>query len=71
MARCGYCGMLGWWGFPWGFLVTPVQILRNFAGMVAGPSASQPSAQLEKLVKLNLAHQLLTAPQDDRTAGND
>ena len=27
-----YSLALGWWGFPWGLLMTPVQIGRNIAG---------------------------------------
>ena len=28
--------VLGWWGFPWGLVVTPVQIGRNIGGMTSG-----------------------------------
>jgi hypothetical protein len=24
--------VLGWWGFPWGFIYTPMVILKNFGG---------------------------------------
>jgi hypothetical protein len=24
--------VLGWWGFPWGFIYTPTVILNNFSG---------------------------------------
>jgi hypothetical protein len=24
--------ILGWWGFPWGFIYTPMVILKNFSG---------------------------------------
>ena len=37
-ARIGstfFCVFLGWWGFPWGLIMTPIQILRNLAGFVA------------------------------------
>jgi hypothetical protein len=27
---------LGWWGLPWGVIMTPVQIVRNIAGLVSG-----------------------------------
>jgi len=47
--------LLGWWGFPWGLLVTPVQIGRNLDGMLRGPDATRPSAQLRKIVRMNMA----------------
>ena len=25
----GSCLLLGWWGFPWGMLITPLQLYRN------------------------------------------
>ncbi len=60
---------LGWWGFPWGFLVTPVQVGRNLIGAARGPDPSQPSAQLEKFVRISIAAQVAaTAPPDKRNA---
>lgn len=61
--RCGrlcqlrgalYSAALGWWGFPWGLLVTPVQIARNVAGMAAR-APEQPTPSFERLVRLQLA----------------
>lgn len=37
-----FCGTLGWWGFPWGIIGTPVQIIRNFSAMAAQPKQSSP-----------------------------
>jgi hypothetical protein len=51
--------LLGWWGFPWGLILTPVQITRNVAGMVRGPDSSRPSDNLRKLVQVNLGLQIL------------
>jgi hypothetical protein len=48
----------GWWGFPWGLIFTPVQITRNIAGMLTPPKPTEPSYQLEKIVRLHLASQL-------------
>src|ERR1051326_9155054 len=28
--------VLGWWGFPWGLILTPVQVTRNIIGMSRG-----------------------------------
>jgi len=64
---CRACGMksqatgalfslfLGWWGFPWGLILTPVQIGRNLFGMAHTPESSHPSPQLEKTVRMSLA----------------
>jgi len=37
--------VLGWWGFPWGLIYTPVQIGKNISAMSAAPSTG-PSADL-------------------------
>ena len=47
--------LLGWWGFPWGVLVTPVQIVRNLIGVASKPAPDRPSPALERMVRLNLA----------------
>jgi len=77
-ASCRSCGMksqlggaffslvLGWWGFPWGLLVTPIQIGRNLLAIARPPEPSRPSAQLEKIVRMTMASQTLrqqSAPQ--------
>lgn len=54
----------GWWHLPWGILMTPVQIARNVGGVLRATDASRPSAQLEKLVRLQLATELLAPSQD-------
>jgi hypothetical protein len=50
---------LGWWGFPWGLVVTPIQIGRNFFSMSRPPEPSKPSPQLEKIVRMTIAAQML------------
>ena len=52
---------LGWWGFPWGLILTPIQIGRNLFGLVNTPPAFTPSAQLERIVRLGLAADLRRA----------
>lgn len=54
-------GLFGWWGFPWGLLGTPVQILRNAAGLFASSKPGQPSAELMEFARTNLAQQFLAA----------
>ena len=65
--RCGiksqfggllWSGALGWWGFPWGLLMTPIQILRNIGGLVSPPKPGDPTPQLRKMVNLELASHL-------------
>ncbi len=51
----GFSLLLGWWGFPWGIIMTPVQIVRNLSGMVSGPDPLQPSEKLHQQVRLALA----------------
>lgn len=45
---------LGWWGFPWGIILTPVQVGRNVAGLIKTKATNPPSAQLERFVRLEL-----------------
>ncbi|HTO91838.1 MAG TPA: hypothetical protein VMJ70_11965 [Candidatus Sulfotelmatobacter sp.] len=49
-----FSAVLGWWGFPWGLLMTPVQIGRNLVAIARGPDPARPSAQLERLVRLTM-----------------
>jgi hypothetical protein len=45
----------GWWGFPWGIIMTPVQIARNLAGMASSSEGLAPSPELEKITRTLLA----------------
>lgn len=53
--------LFGWWGFPWGLILTPVQITRNLIGMSRGPDSSRPSENLRKLVLVNLGTQMIAS----------
>ncbi len=67
VACCRRCGLksqlggllssllLGWWGFPWGLVMTPIQIARNLSAMVWAPDPQAPSPALEKMVRLRIA----------------
>jgi hypothetical protein len=57
---------LGWWGFPWGLIMTPVQIGKNIFGIVKSPDDSKPSEKLENLVRANIASQMLKDQQASR-----
>jgi hypothetical protein len=46
----------GWWGVPFGLILTPVQVGRNIAGMFFGPNSAKPSPALERIVRHDIAH---------------
>ena len=50
---------LGWWGFPHGLLMTPIQIVRNFAGLFSSPDPDTPSEDLENIVRVMIAQDIL------------
>jgi hypothetical protein len=49
-----FCLFLGWWGFPWGLILTPVQLIRN-VGAIFTKDSRGPSQQLELVVRTGLA----------------
>jgi hypothetical protein len=51
--------VFGWWGFPWGLIITPVQVTRNIVDMINGPQSAEPSPELRKMVKVNIGAQIL------------
>ena len=67
IVSCRKCGMksqaiglttsllFGWWGIPWGFLVTPVQVVRNAVALASDPSAQGPSPKLRQTARMRLA----------------
>ena len=46
---------LGWWGFPWGLIMTPVQIARNIGAMSSPPVPARPSRNLVDHARLLIA----------------
>lgn len=59
--------VLGWWGFPWGLILTPVQVTRNVIAMCGGPDRTTPSGDLRKLVQVNLGARLIAGGQPKAT----
>jgi hypothetical protein len=53
--------LLGWWGFPWGLIMTPVQICRNIAGMMRKVDNTMPSEDLTRVARIHLASQVSQA----------
>jgi len=56
-----FCFFLGWWGIPWGILMTPIQVLRNLFGLFTAPNPEVPSASLQRLVGLDVAARVVQA----------
>jgi hypothetical protein len=48
----------GWWGFPWGLVLTPVQVVRNIISLASPPDRLVPSQLLRQHVRLMLASSL-------------
>ena len=59
---------LGWWGVPWGLLMTPLQVARNIGGLMSRPDPAVPTGQFEKLIKLDLAQRIVNHNQQQRVA---
>ena len=53
--------LVGWWGIPWGLIMTPVQIGRNIHGMFTVPA--HPSDQLKRIIGLSLAQRMVAKQQ--------
>lgn len=51
--------IVGWWGLPHGLIMTPVQIVRNFIGILSPPPSHTPSPTLVNMVRLHLGAQLV------------
>lgn len=52
---------LGWWGLPWGLIMTPVQIGKNVVGMIRKPDPRQPTETLQRVVSTRMASQAIGA----------
>lgn len=55
-----FSGVLGWWGFPWGIILTPVQVSRNLIDMVKKTSPGKSSPMLERAVRFQVGAKLLS-----------
>jgi hypothetical protein len=50
--------LFGWWGFPFGLVATPWQLLNGIKSLRKLPAASRPSDALQHMVKLQVASQI-------------
>ena len=55
---------LGWWGVPWGLLMTPVQLFRNIGAMLFPPSTDAPSQELRDATRMMIAQQRIASEQE-------
>ena len=61
----GFSLLLGWWGFPWGLIWTPIQVVRNVSALMRSEDATTPSAELTQIVRVQMA---VAAAQHQQTA---
>ncbi|KAM3091627.1 hypothetical protein ACKFKF_32840 [Phormidesmis sp. 146-12] len=54
---------VGWWGIPWGLIMTPIQVVRNVMGFLGGPTPTKPSDELYRLVQINIGAKILQSRQ--------
>jgi hypothetical protein len=57
-ADAAFSLFLGWWGFPWGLVMTPVQVGRNVIGIFKSTSEHKPSANLERATGMLIASEI-------------
>jgi hypothetical protein len=60
-----FSSLFGWWGFPYGFIMTPVQIVRNLWALITPPDASRPSDLLREFARMQVAGQVYKATNQD------
>jgi hypothetical protein len=53
-----FCTLFGWWGIPWGIIMTPAQMLANITEMFKPLADPAPSDALLQAARLDLAAQL-------------
>ena len=52
---------VGWWGLPWGPIMTPIQVIRNIVGIFHSPDPTNPSWELETMVELEISGKVMQA----------
>lgn len=60
----GLCMLFGWWGIPYGLVLTPVKIISNTAAIFKRFDNKKPSTELIYETKLILAEALLNRKND-------
>lgn len=54
---------LGWWGFPFGIILTPIYLFRNVAAMISPTPPHEPSPELREHVRRVVQHEYLRRMQ--------
>jgi hypothetical protein len=49
--------IFGWWGFPFGLIMTPIIVIRNLISIFKVPDETKPSEKLKKIVRINIYNQ--------------
>ncbi|MDR1958047.1 MAG: hypothetical protein LBQ54_03220 [Planctomycetaceae bacterium] len=55
--------VMGWWGVPFGLVLTPIYLARNTFAAMFPASSTQPSSQLREFVCINLMSRQMAQPQ--------
>jgi hypothetical protein len=66
LGATAYSLFLGWWGIPFGLLMTPVQVGKNIVAMLRSSESTKPSPKLEQMVRLNIASHAIEQAQQER-----
>ncbi len=65
--RLTLSALFGWWGFPYGLFITPVQIGRTVMALASPPRPTEPSARLHQVARSYLTAQAqANAPSPDK-----
>lgn len=51
----GISTVAGWWGFPAGIIITPIQVTKGIAALLRDRDLAEPSPALESLARTDLA----------------
>ncbi|GAB3027739.1 MULTISPECIES: hypothetical protein [Oleiagrimonas] len=65
-----YSLLLGWWGFPWGLVMTPVQVTRNLKALFGDQAAQASTPAFERAVRRIMVRQLQAQHQQESEAGS-
>jgi len=61
--------LFGWWGVPFGLVLTPIQLLRNFFGLFVAPDPSRPSEKMRQMLRKQLATDLAAKARQSACPG--
>ena len=61
-----YYFVMGWWGIPWGLIMTPVQIIRNMNGIFNPPDPKIPSEDMKNTVRIIMGKQIFMRTKSEK-----